>query len=207
MSPEFIIIVRGVLSPEQVEKNLRFLAAQGLKTEIVDSKAYKDLREGLKIHRPEIYYVDEITSREQFLVREHFSEFRINYCADLPTTTSGIAFGVVTHPKRILPKISYSPYGSYPSFSRRRYENRRPEEPIAPDSLGLVVRRRDEVGLAIPDNLPQGTNLAAVQVSGFLEFIRDLLPDQKSDINGLTDKTKKFLKALASHLESQIEPQ
>src|SRR3989344_114362 len=168
MSPEFIIIVRGVLSPEQVEKNLRFLAAQGLKTEIVDSKAYKDLREGLKIHRQEIYSVDEIISREQFLVREHFSEFRINYCADLPTTTSGIAFGVVTHPKRLLLKI----YRHYDRSSRvRRYEPRhtRPEEPIDPDSLGLVVRRRDEVGLTIPDNLPQGTNLAAVQVSGFLE--------------------------------------
>lgn len=205
MSPEFIIIARGVLSPEQVEHNLRFLAAQGLKTEIVDSKAYRDLREGLRIQRPEMYSVDEITTREQFLVREHFSEFRINYRADLPTTTSGIAFGVVTHPKRILPKI----YRYYNPSRASRYHHRdiRPEEPIDPDNLGLVVRRRDEIDLAIPDNLPRGANLAAVQVGSLLEFVRDVLPDQKGGINGLTDKTEIFLNALASHLESRIEAQ
>ncbi len=202
MSPEVIIVAKGQLSHEEIEHNLRFLAAQGLKTEIVDSKAYRDLREGLAIRRPEICSVDEINSGEQFLVREHFSEFRINYRADLPTTTSGIAFGVVTHPKRILPKISryYDPSRS------RRYRPRdiRPEESIDPDSLGLVVHRRDEVGLPIPENLPRGTNVAAVQVGSLLEFIRDVLPDQKSSINGLTDKTEKFLVALAQHLEERI---
>lgn len=206
MSPEFIIIVKGELSPEQIEYNLRFLAAQGLKTEIIDPKAYRDLREGLRIQRPKIYSVDEITSREQFLVPEHFSEFRINYRANLPTTTSGIAFAVVTHPKRPLPKI----YRYYDRSSRaRRYESRhmRPEEPIDPDSLGLVVRGRDEVGLAIPDNVPRGTNLVAVQVGSFLEFVGSLQSGEKPAINGLTDKTKEFLMALASHLESRIEAQ
>lgn len=192
MVKEVIILARGELTPEEIEYNLRFLGARGLRTEIIDPKGPRDFRERL-IAQDTIYSIDEITSDQQFLAKEHFSEFRKQYRADLHPVVAGTAFSVLVNPKQ---------YGYHPfSSSQRKYANP-PLKYIPPENLGLVVRTRESVGLPLP--LYPTANLQVVRVDSFLGFASDLLSGQKPKINGLTDKTEGFLKDVASHLKERF---
>lgn len=92
------IIARGELPNSELRHTLEFLGRQGLKTETRSVYLSQEENEFLALIPASI---EEVTNREQFLGREHFSEFAQNCMSYHPSKyTVGRAFKLVTMPYR-----------------------------------------------------------------------------------------------------------
>lgn len=192
-------VARGELTIEDLEFTMRFLGKQGLSTEIIDepgipNSAREDgQRDGLSlplkavVQETEIsippYSFSRITSRNQFLIREHFWEFRDQYATEFTELDAGRALSAVLHPQK----------GPNQPWSARLS--------LEPADLGLVVKARDELGFRAPP--PQTFNVEAIQIAGLMDLLEK--PEVLRELFGMTLKREDFLNRLIGQLKKQID--
>jgi hypothetical protein len=192
-------VARGELTIEDLEFTMRFLGKQGLSTEIIDepgipNSADEDSRRvglslpsGVVAAETEIlispYYFSQITSGNQFLIREHFWEFRDQFAKEFTELDAGRALSAVLHPQK----------GPNQPWSARLS--------LDPADLGLVVKARDELGFQPAP--PQTFNVEAIQIAGLINLVER--PEVLRELFGMTLKREDFLNRLVSQLKKQID--
>ncbi len=173
------IVARGDLSREQLDFILRQLGALGLSTEVEIIKSASELPP-VPLELP--YHLDGINSHEQYLVREHLTEFREKF-----------ARGVTEQKCRLL-------FGILGGSSQVRYRTR--PNPL-PESLGLVVVQRAEIGM--PKLKSPQEVATAVQVGSVIEFAdRAQRSEIPVAIRGLSGDTLALLVLLSEKLKEQL---
>jgi len=127
------------------------------------------------------YSFHEINSPDQFLVREHLTEFQETYAPHISRTYDGKVFGMLG--------------GS----SQRRYRTR---QIPSPEELDLIVRERTEVGFR-PSASPNYLT-TAVQVGSVLGFVDRMKEGTLPYFWGLSNEKIEFLTIMDGVLRQQI---
>lgn len=195
MSDETIIVARGESIPkEDLDMIVQYLGRNGLavtvKTEIAEDD---EMMSSLEISAPKPpepetlvrgpYDLDEISSEDHFLIREHFFEFGERFFPNYPRNEMGKVLGLLLRP-------------SY------RYGYLRSATNLDPAQFGLLIIDRFELGFGAGP--PQTFSRGAVHVGSFLNFVENLDSNGGLGIWGLNTERKYFLDRLAEHLKMQI---
>jgi hypothetical protein len=174
------LIARGEITRESLEFIRQQLGRQGLSTEVLIWDNGEP--EAAPIPEELPYDLDEIISPEQYLVREHVTEFRQRFAQGYSENRVRLLFGILG--------------GS----SQKRYRTR---PGPAPEALGLVVTNRRSVGLPRP-KAPQEID-SAVQVGSLLSFAERARSNEVPYTRGFNIETKSLLFLLTERLQAQID--
>jgi len=184
IEPELSKVTFTGVKPEQLRRIRVFAGSAGMQgIEMVITPITERLAREKRGGKKELYSLSEITSRDQFFVREHAQEFRSVFAPQHTREDMGRAFGMLLDPQ---------------SGSHMRPESR---IHISPAELGLIIKTRKELGFPpAPRNV---YNVDAVEVGSFLTFM-EALDGLNVDIYGLNDTRRDFLDKFAAQLELQI---
>lgn len=178
---EKIVIARGEVSAKDLELALRFLGRIGFNTELMDPAAIVNLRREASANISLPYTIDEITSSDQFLSREHFQEYRSLYAANLSQQIFSMAFGALVN-------------------RPRSWQGDRP----TPEELGLKLKGREEAGFApILNNAYQDSSRYVVQAGSFLNALDN--QENRWKRRRVSPSQMSVLRMIAGHIGPKIQ--
>lgn len=172
---EVELIARGEISREGLEFIQHQLGRQGLSTEVAKFDTGEPEYPPLPLEIP--YTLDGLRTRDQFVVREHMSEFRERFAPGFSENVARRVFGIIG--------------GS----SQVRYRTR-PNPP--PEELGLRVSERHEVGIPKSPG-PQEID-AAVELGSLLDFDGNI-----SRLDHVSLQMEYFLRLFTDKVREQLE--
>lgn len=189
--PEKIIIARGEVSKKDLELGLLFLGKLELSTEVVDLAALEELRTELMVDQAELPYgIDEISRPDQFLVKEHFEQFRSQYTGDISSKYASRVFGFLVKSQYVRDERSWDG----------------PSQ-MAPSDFGLEIIPRSEAGF--PDirttNSGAEVNSYAVQVGSLLRTVDSWGNGRWDDVYGFGERSEYFIRRLHQYLRPRLE--
>jgi hypothetical protein len=190
-----IVMGRGEVSESQQQLAIEALNQLGFVAETVDPERYDEFRQLLvPAGTPGYYTFEEISSEEQYLGKEHLHGFHTRHADHLAPRLVTIAFQNLVQP-------------------RTKYKGGVGER-IAPETVGLIVKKRAEVGFA-PLNGAFNRSLldseildSVVQVGSAINFISSLrdpaVEDRIARLGRKNSTQMQFLNLLAAQLVEQI---
>jgi len=179
-SQEKIIQARGETSKDAIEPQARLLGESVLAAQIIDPSEIQKLRQESVSSSKEFPYTwSEITSPKQFIVKEHFEEYRALRAPRYTTPIASRAFGLLVN-----------------GGTRHLSMGQTPEE------FGLILQPREALGFPpIENNIYAMNNKYAVQAGSFLE----VSPRIFKGLGGYGGRAKDFLLLIRDALQMQIE--
>lgn len=176
------IRARGEVSRESLGLIELQLGRQGLSTEVrIVNAAESDI---LPVPAEIPYLLNGVTNREQYVVREHLTEFKDRFAAGYTESQVRRLFGILG--------------GS--TWRKPGHSRTRPAPP--PEELGLIVEFRHLVGFPKPTQ-PAELN-SAVQVGSILDFTERVRTGQAPSIWGFSAEPRSLLDLFSRKLEDQI---
>lgn len=136
----------------------------------------------------EMYPLSEVTTRDHYLIKEHFDEIEEQVGRKYPKGFIGRAYAELVYPKR-------------------QYHGQRTGAPshMEPIEVGLVVAEREDLDLPRTKSPYTASGKRALQAGSFLDFMAKVNSGEMMDLDGLGDIRKEFFNQAAVAIELQIE--